>query len=294
MSFLKRTIKNAVSQGISRGIGNAIGKAVQQAVEPKATEYANKAASHFDQAAGSAAKQTQQTASGMEGAFANLERSMQGYATQMSRNVKVCPECGKPTTAEKKFCPNCGAKLPEETLAQSAVCPACGKQNDIGVKFCVDCGTKLPLAVQEEEMAARKNAAVMQTWDEKLAVYPKWSCGGTDLSIEEYEPGIYGFSAGFNGSSAAAQRAVEQYRQVLLQSGFQQAGRHPGVEHLYKRVNGTVYHVDTEHCFDGDPDCVCIGFDPSEPDGGFDYVQPETGGGMDFGTLKDLKNIFKL
>ena len=51
MSFLKRTIKNAVSQGISRGVGNAIGKAVQQVVEPRATEYANKAAEHFDQAA---------------------------------------------------------------------------------------------------------------------------------------------------------------------------------------------------------------------------------------------------
>ena len=127
MSFLKRTIRNAVSQGISRGISDAVGKAVKQAVEPRATEYANKAAEHFDQAAGNVAQQTRQTTSGLEGAFANLERSMQGYANQMTKDLKVCPECGQPTSADKKFCPSCGAKLPEQTLGQSAVCPACGK-----------------------------------------------------------------------------------------------------------------------------------------------------------------------
>ena len=54
MSFLKRTLRNAVSRGLS----DAIGKAVQQAVEPKATEYVNKAAGHFEQAAGNAQQQT--------------------------------------------------------------------------------------------------------------------------------------------------------------------------------------------------------------------------------------------
>ena len=85
----------------------------------------------------------------------------------------------------------------------------------------------------------------------------------------------YIFGAEFNGNAPAAQRAVSEYRQVLLANGFRQAGEYPSVEHLYKRVDGVVYHVDTEHCFEGDSDCPSIGFDKSEPRGGFDYVKPE-------------------
>ena len=132
MSFLKRTLRNAVSQGISRGISDAVGKAVKQAVEPRATEYANKAAEHFDQAAGNAAQQSRQATSGLEGAFANLERSMQGYANQMTKDLKICPECGEPATADKKFCPGCGAKLPEQTLHRRW---GCGPGSATGRRF---------------------------------------------------------------------------------------------------------------------------------------------------------------
>ncbi len=288
MDFLKRTLRNAVSQGISRGIGNAIGKAVQQAVEPKATEYANKAAGHFDRAAGNAAQQTHQATSGLEGAFANLERSVQNYATQMSQNMKICPQCGQPSSAETKFCPGCGAKLPEETLAQGAVCPSCGKQNSIGMKFCVDCGTKLPAAVQEEQAQQAKDAAVLEQWDALLPQYPKWSCGGSKFDIEEYDPGTYTFSVGFNGNEQAAHRAVEQYRQILLQNGFRQAGQYQDICHLYKKADDVCYHADTEHCFEGDADRACIGFNISEPYGGFDYVKPEPK------KQPDLRDLFKL
>ena len=293
MSFLKRTIKNAVSQGISRGLSDAVGKAVKQAVEPRATEYTNKAAAHFNQAAGNAAQQTRQATSGLEGAFANLERSMQGYANQMTKDLKVCPECGQPTSAEKKFCPGCGARLPEQTLGQSAVCPACGKQNNVGQKFCADCGAKLPAALQEEEMAARKNAAVMAQWDEALPQYPKWNCGGSELNIEDYGPDGVTFCASFNGNTGAAHRAVEAYRQVLREASFRPAGQHPSEGQLFKRIDGVVYNVDTEHCFDGDPDCACIGFCRREPYGGFDYVKPEPKKSKDIG-LDDLKELRKL
>ena len=281
MSFWERTLRNAVSKGIS----DAIGKAVQKAVEPTATELANKAADHLNQAAGEAAQQTRQATSGLEGAFANLERSMQGYANQMTKDLKVCPECGQPASGDKKFCPGCGAKLPEQTLGQSAVCPSCGKQNSVGTKFCQDCGTKLPIAVQEEQARQAKDEAELAQWDALLPNFPKWTCGGSEYNLEEYEPGIFGFSAGFSGNSVAAHRAVEQYRQILLQNGFRQAGQYPSAEHLYKKVNGVCYHVDTEHCFDGDPDRACIGLDNSEPYGGFDYVKPEPKKQL---SLKDL------
>ena len=265
MSFLERAIK--------RGVSNALGKAIGKAIEPTVTDLTNKAANAIDQSVQNAEQQVARS-SGLESAMANLERSVQGYATEAAKNMKICPNCEKPTTADKKFCPECGAKLPEQTVAQGAVCPRCGKQNAIGTKFCQDCGTKLPAAIAEEQAQADRNAAVMADWDVKLPQYPKWTCGGTKMYLDDYGTHFI-FSAEFGGNAAAAQQAVHQYRQVLLTNGFRQAGEYPSVEHLYKRVGGVVYHADTEHCFDGDPDCPSIGFDKSEPRGGFDYVKPE-------------------
>ena len=207
--------------------------------------------------------------------MANLERSVQGYATEAAKNMKVCPNCNKPTTADKKFCPECGTQLPEQTVAQGAVCPNCGKQNAIGTKFCQDCGTKLPAAIAEEQAQADRNAAVMAEWDEKLPQYPKWNCGGSEFNIEEYDPGCFEFRANFNGNHQAARRAVDEYRQILLQNGFRQAGEYPCIEHLYKMENGVCYHVDTGMCFEASPDSPSISFTIGEPRGGFNYVKPE-------------------
>ena len=265
MGFLERAIR--------RGVSDAVGKAIGKAIEPTVTDLTNKAANAIDQSVQNTEQQVARS-SGLEGAMANLERSVQGYATEAAKNMKVCPNCNKPTTADKKFCPDCGTQLPEQTVAQGAVCPRCGKQNAIGTKFCQDCGTKLPAAIAEEQAQADRDAAVMAQWDAKLPQYPKWTCGGTKMYIDDYDT-HYIFGAEFGGNATAAVRAVSEYRQVLLQNGFRQAGEYPSVEHLYKRVDGVVYHVDTEHCFEGDPDCPSIGFDKSEPRGGFDYVKPE-------------------
>ena len=178
MSFfdLERAIRRGVSQGIGRAVGDAIGKAI----EPTATDLANKAAGHIDNAAGNQ-NGGETKAGGFQGAFANLERSVNNYATEAAKNMKVCPNCEKPTTADKKFCPECGTALPEQTVAEGAVCTACGKQNAIGTKFCQDCGAKLPSAIAEEQAQADKNAKIMAEWDEKLSAYPKWNCGGSIL-----------------------------------------------------------------------------------------------------------------
>lgn len=273
MSFLEREIR----RGISRGIGRAVGDAIGKAIEPTATNLANQAAQSIDQATNNGQPQnTNYTGGGLQGAMFNLERSMQGYATKAAVNMKICPNCEKPTTADKKFCPECGTVLPEQTLAEGAVCPSCGKQNNLGTKFCQDCGTKLPIAVQEEQIAAHKAAAVMAQWDQLLPMFPKWNCGGVSFHIEDYGENNIMFSADFKGNSYAARQAVEQYRQILLQNGFQMAGPHPNMNHLYKMIGNVCYHIDTEHCFDGDPDCASIGFNNSEPYGGFYYVKPES------------------
>ena len=266
MGFLERAIR--------RGVSDAVGKAIGKAIEPTVTDLTNKAANAIDQSVQNTEQQVARS-SGLEGAMANLERSVQGYATEAAKNMKVCPNCNKPTTADKKFCPECGTQLPEQTVAQGAVCPSCGKQNAIGTKFCQDCGTKLPAAIAEEQAQADRNAAVMAQWDAKLPQYPKWTCGGQLLNIECYDENAYGISVEFKNNPQAAQRAVEQYRQILLANGFRQAGQYPIIEQLFKRIDGVVYNVDTEHCFEGDPDFATIGFCIREPYGGFDYVKPE-------------------
>ncbi len=270
MGFLERAIK----RGISEGIGKAVGNAITKAVEPTATGLANKAAEKLDSVTQNAG-QSVRPSSGLEGAFTNFERAAKDYATKMSENIKVCPVCDQATGAEKTFCPNCGSKLPETTVAEGTVCPNCNKQNSVGTRFCEDCGTKLPAAVQEENAAKAKDETVMSEWDEKLSSYPKWNCGGCHYNIEVYDVNSFSFSADFCGNDYGARQAVEQYRRFLVQNGFHQAGQYPTVEHLYKKIDGVVYHVDTEHCFDGDPDCPTIGFDKREPLGGYDYVKPE-------------------
>ena len=266
MGFLERAIR--------RGVSDAVGKAIGKAIEPTVTDLTNKAANAIDQAAQNTEQQVAHS-SGLEGAMANLERSVQGYAAEAAKNMKVCPNCNKPTTADKKFCPDCGTQLPEQTVAQGAVCPSCGKQNAIGTKFCQDCGTKLPAAIAEEQAQADRNAAVMAQWDAKLPQYPKWTCGGDQMYINDYDENGHSFEVEFKNNPSAARRAVEQYRQILLANGFRQAGQYPSIEQLFKRIDGVVYNVDTEHCFEGDPDFATIGFCIREPYGGFDYVKPE-------------------
>ncbi len=278
MGFLERAIR----RGVSDAVGKAVGDAVTKAVEPKATELVNKTAEQLEQAAANTAQQTQATANsvsqstaGLEGALGNLQRSMESYATEAAKNAKVCPGCKEVTTADKKFCPKCGTKLPEQTLAQGSVCPNCGKQNIIGTKFCQECGTKLPSATQEEQAEADKNAAVLTQWDTLLPQYPKWSCGGNSFEIEHSDEYRYTEFIAIFFTGVAARNAVEQYRNVLKQNGFREAGEYPDKEHLYKKVAGVCYHVDTEHCFEGGSERASIYFNNEEPTGGFDYVKPE-------------------
>ncbi len=273
MGFLERAIRN----GISKGVGDAIGKAVQKVIEPTATEIANKAAESFDQATNHNTERSERPSAfgGFESALSNLQRSAENYATQAAKNMKICPSCNKPNTAENTFCQDCGARLPETTIAQGAVCTECGKQNTVGTKFCSGCGAKLPAAIQEEQAEKSRGDEVMVKWDEILSVYPKWNCGGVPVDIEIIETDIYSFTVDFKGDSISASRGVEQYRQYAMQNGFRMAGEYPNKENLYCKINGVCYHIDTEHCFDGDSDCPVIYFDIREPSGGYDYVKPE-------------------
>lgn len=145
MGFIRRTLEYAVGRSLSE----VINKTVRQVVEPKATQYANSTARHINNAGANA---EYADADNLTGAVGNLENSITGYANHLAANLKICPNCEKPSSADKKFCPHCGTKLPEATIAENAKCLSCGKQNSIGTKFCTGCGAKLSGAIREEAL----------------------------------------------------------------------------------------------------------------------------------------------
>jgi len=268
MGFLERAIR----RGISEGVGKAVGEAITKAVEPTASQLANQAAQQIDEATQNTTRKTVNS-TGLEGVFSNLERSVNNYATEMSKNIKICPSCGGNASANEKFCPSCGTQLPEQTVAEGAVCTNCGKQNNVGTKFCSDCGTKLPSAIQEEQLEQAKNEQVMAQWTQELPQYPKWSCGGERLVIEREGDYVW-FSATFPNYTVA-KNAVEQYKAILQQNGFRQAGQYPSPNSLYKMIDGVCYKADMENMFEGDSNSPTIYFGIGEPTGGFNYVKPE-------------------
>lgn len=299
MGLLDNMIKKAVSGAVSDAVGGAVRKAVQPAADAaaqKAADSITQAAQASTQAAQAAAAQANAAAaeanaemqrakgeapastempsqSEIESAFGMLGAMMQGMADGAAKNLKVCPSCGEGAEADEMFCPKCGAKLPEMTVAQSLQCTKCGKQNKVGQKFCTGCGEKLPATLQEEQAAAAKDAKVLETWQQLLPEYPVWSCGGKDFQIEQLDGAIM-FGAEFPDSRSAEQ-AVEAYRALVKSAGFKQEGQYPSDEHLYKRINGVSCHVDTEHCFEGGSESPSIYFNHDNPYGGYDYKKPE-------------------
>ncbi len=293
MGFLKNIIRNAVDDGISKGIRDAVSSAAEKIIAPKAEEIAGKVAESLDNAAGEMSAATAESAKEAKSGFLSLEESLnklsesaEKYATEAAKNMKLCPKCQTPASADKTFCPNCGAKLPDETVAEGALCPACGKQNTVGTKFCASCGAKLPFAIAEEKANAEKNAAVLARWAEAMPQYPVWSCGGTDYELEEGED-YFRFSASF-ASEDEGRKSIPAYRALLKANGFREAGEYPTELHLYKKIDGKCFHVDTEHSFDGSFDRPDVAFEMAEPTGGFDYVKPSAKEQNGFG-MDDLK-----
>ena len=189
MGLLGNILSNAVSDGIGKGIQDAVGKAVESAVRPAADKLAGQAANQLNQAtqeladsaeaakdaatdaAASVPAPSGEGAASLGAALSGWASTMQGVAGQVAQNMKECPQCGELVTADHKFCPSCGAQLPEKTVGEGYVCPKCGKQNVPGTTYCAECGTLLP-AIEE------KRTAQSARWDELLPQYPRWTLGG--------------------------------------------------------------------------------------------------------------------
>lgn len=245
MGLLKNALSNAVSDGIRKGIGSAMGKAVEKAVTPAAERWANKGAEAIDSAtaqmdngmkeanaalseagaasaeAAGATKQAVNAAggfAGLESALSGLASRAESYATAMSASMKVCPNCGQPSQADKEFCPNCGTKLPEKTLGQEYTCTKCGAANTPGTKYCSKCGAMLPGAEAELKAQQDKDNKILDEVAAALPQYPKWNCGGQDFEFEAAgdKNGYPSYTLRFK----ATQAQVDSYVSMLVQAGF--------------------------------------------------------------------------
>lgn len=207
-----------------------------------------------------------------ERAFSTLE----SMAMESLKNTRVCLECDEAVKGDVKFCPKCGAKLPEKTVMELALCSSCGKQNTPGTDFCGECGAKLPYRELIEKRQFEKDQKVLDKWRATLPNFPVWNCGGTDYDLEEMEDGYIMFSAWFKDDEEGGRKSIIDYIALAKSNGFRQAGMYPDDDHLYKMLDGKCLHIDTEHCFDGGQDSPTIYFQlDREPPGGFNYVKPE-------------------
>ncbi len=73
---------------------------------------------------------------GIVGIIRSLAQAVEPHIRPLS--PPKCPECGAELVPEAKFCPQCGAAIPEQPK-----CPSCGATVDLSFKFCPRCGTRL-------------------------------------------------------------------------------------------------------------------------------------------------------
>lgn len=70
-----------------------------------------------------------------------------GFGYEVMKEIRVCEECGKPTSAKTLLCQNCGAILPRKTMfdlyrMRHCSCKKCGTILSDTMKYCPRCGKK--------------------------------------------------------------------------------------------------------------------------------------------------------
>ena len=88
-------------------------------------------------AAGGFAQADAMNAQMQQNAAMAQQQSAPAPAAAAAAGSWTCPSCGKPATG--KFCPECGAKKPEEAAGWTCSCGAVNKG-----RFCSECGAKKP------------------------------------------------------------------------------------------------------------------------------------------------------
>ncbi len=311
-----KSLQDAVNKKAEEAIESEVGKAVDETVDKIAEETTGKTVSEAAGAVsagaaeasdelGSALKDLNSAIKDLNTAMAEAEEAtkditpeqwdqatstLERMAMDKLKTMHLCLKCDKPFKGDLKFCPECGSRLTEKSVLELGQCTKCGKQNDLGAEFCTECSAKLPYKELLEEEERRKDELVLDRWRKELPWFPVWECGGKQFDLSELEEGRYYFSSWFDGDVSASKKSVQDYTRRLKENGFHTAGKYPGDQHLYKKIDGVVYHADLEHCFEGDEETPSFYFlINDEPTGGYDYVPPEpkkkpSGGGL-FGSI---------
>ena len=277
MGFLDRAIKRGISNAVSGAVEQGVRKAVEPKIEQATANAVNSAAKSINDSVSSGTQnynpentQVQQSQVNtaevnramdtLGGLFGGLSSGARNFANEAAKNMKICPECGEAAPADNMFCPSCGAKLPEMTVAQGAVCSVCGRQNDVGTKFCAGCGAKLPAAIAEEEAQKKADEAVLAKWDELLYNYPKWSFGGHNYEIENNGAGYDGNPMYLFTVHGTNSQALDSYVQLLKQNGFIRPEGYTSDESLYKMIDGKCFAFGQSEAFSTDPGVMCVAF----------------------------------
>lgn len=71
-----------------------------------------------------------------------------GFGPNVMKKTKVCVRCGRMVRANAKTCPDCGEKLPRETLfdrykRQHKCCPDCDTVLTPDSLYCPNCGKQI-------------------------------------------------------------------------------------------------------------------------------------------------------
>lgn len=86
-------------------------------------------------------------------------REYYGFGTKRMRELKVCSICKTAVSADKRFCTNCHAQLPSNTLydiyrANHRFCEKCKTVLPENADYCPQCGEKqIKAEIGENKMA---------------------------------------------------------------------------------------------------------------------------------------------
>ena len=92
---------------------------------------------------------------------------------------KRCPGCGAVVNIDAKFCPSCGAKMPEskpeepedtQKAPRAEYCPGCGALRQGDARFCAVCGQPFGPAEAKGEDVSRPEVEI--NWPEASAEEP--------------------------------------------------------------------------------------------------------------------------
>ena len=76
-----------------------------------------------------------------------------GFGPVSMKKVRICSQCGTPASQERKYCIECGYRLPDKTLydvylEHHAYCPVCETVLTETMEFCPQCGIKIERKIE--------------------------------------------------------------------------------------------------------------------------------------------------